>query len=359
MTFRERVPIIDGHNDSLLRVFQAGANPRSFVEGSEEGQFDLPRALAGRIAGGFFAMQVPSPGERTHSQPDLQIADGVFRMKPALPIGFSSARTTTLEMRELLGRIESESAGRITIARRFEDMTTVVNQPDRLAAIIHFEGAEAIDESLETLQEYYDSGLRSLGIVWSRPNVFGHGVPIAFPSSPDTGPGLTDAGFDLIRACNRLGIMIDLAHLNEKGFWDVAKTSNAPLVVTHSAAHALCPSSRNLTDRQLDAIAGSNGIIGIAFFSGFLRADGRFDLPTSLQEIVRHVDYVAKRIGVNHVAFGSDFDGAKMPDDLPEANSLPKLLDALAAKGFSGDDLKRIAHGNWLRIIAASWKSES
>jgi membrane dipeptidase len=359
MTLHELIPIIDGHNDSLLRVFQAGANPRSFVDGSAEGQFDLPRALLGQIAGGFFAMQVPSPGERAHSQPDLQVVDGVFLMKPALPIGLSAAGTTTRAMRELLGRIETESHGRVIIARRLEDIIEAMNQGDRLAAVIHFEGAEAIDESLDSLRSYYDCGLRSLGIVWSRPNSFGHGVPIAFPGSPDTGPGLTDAGFALVRECNRLGIMIDLAHLNEKGFWDVAMTSNAPLVVTHSAAHALCQSSRNLTDRQLEAIARSNGLIGIAFFPGFLRADGRFDLPTSMSEIVRHVEYVAKKIGVAHVALGSDFDGAKMPDDLPDVASLPRLLDALAANGFSKDELVKIAHGNWLRIIADTWKSES
>ena len=100
----------------------------------------------------------------------------------------------------------------------------------------------------------YRPGLRSLGPVWSRPNIFGHGVPFAWPRSPDTGPGLTPAGRDLIKACNKLRVMIDLSHLNEQGFWDVARLSSAPLVATHTCVHAICPSTRNLTDRQLDAI---------------------------------------------------------------------------------------------------------
>ena len=110
-----------------------------------------------------------------------------------------------------------------------------------LAAVLHIEGAEAIDPELEALEVFYAAGLRSLGPVWSRPNVFGHGVPFRFPSSPDTGPGLTDAGKELVRACNRLRIMLDLTHLNEAGFWDVAALTDAPLVATHSNVHALCP----------------------------------------------------------------------------------------------------------------------
>jgi membrane dipeptidase len=146
-----------------------------------------------------------------------------------------------------------------------------------LATILHFEGAEAIDPQLNALEVFYQAGLRSLGLVWSRPTAFGHGVPFAFPHSPDTGPGLTDAGKQLVRACNRLGIMIDLSHLNEQGFWDVAELTNAPLVATHSNAHALCASSRNLTDKQLDAIKESDGMVGLNFAVCFLREDGAND----------------------------------------------------------------------------------
>ncbi len=104
-----------------------------------------------------------------------------------------------------------------------------------------------------------------MALVWSRPTVFASGVPFKFPSTPDTGPGLTEAYRALVRACNRLGIMIDLSHLNEKGFWDVAALSQAPLVATHSNAHAICPSTRNLTDKQLDAIKEFDGMVGLNF----------------------------------------------------------------------------------------------
>ena len=141
-------------------------------------------------------------------------------------------------------------------------------------------------------------------------------MPFAFPHSPDTGPGLTDAGKQLVRACNRLGIMIDLSHLNEQGFWDVAKLSDAPLVATHSNAHALCASSRNLTDKQLDAIKESDGMVGLNFAVGFLREDGANDADTPIDVMVRQIDYLAERVGIDRVGFGSDFDGAKMPREL-------------------------------------------
>src|SRR5262245_51224905 len=194
------------------------------------------------------------------------------------------------------------------------------------------EGAEALAPDLSDLDDWYARGLRSLGPVWSRPNDFGEGVPFAFPSSPDTGDGLTSAGRRLVHACNRLGILVDLSHLNEAGFWDVARLTLAPLVATHSNAHALCPSSRNLTDAQLDAIGASGGVVGINFAPAFLREDGANDPATPITEIVRHVEYVAQRIGVDHVAFGSDFEGATLPAELGGAAGLPRLVELLRAR---------------------------
>src|SRR4029079_219746 len=212
-------------------------------------------------------------------------------------------------------------------------------------------GADPLAPDLSELHRWYDRGLRSVGLVWSRPNAFAHGVPFVFPGSPDTGPGLTDAGRLLVRACNQTGILVDCSHLNEAGFWDVAGISNAPLVATHSNAHALCASSRNLTDAQLDAIGSSAGVVGVNFAVSFLRADGGRDPATPLVEIVRHVDYIAERIGVDHVAFGSDFEGAAVPDELGGAAGLPKLVEALRATGFDHEAVAKITHGNWLRVL--------
>ena len=153
-----------------------------------------------------------------------------------------------------------------------------------------------------------------------------------------------------------MGILVDVSHLNEVGFWDVAEASTAPLVATHSNAHALCPSSRNLTDEQLDAIGSSGGVVGVNFAVSFLRADGGSDPATPLAEIVRHVEYIAGRIGVDHVAFGSDFEGSAVPDELGGVAGLPKLVDALRAAGFDDEALAKITHGNWLRVLDQTWQ---
>jgi membrane dipeptidase len=189
------------------------------------------------------------------------------------------------------------------------------------AAVFHIEGAEAIAGNLDALYVLHQAGLRTLGPVWSRPNIFAYGVPFRFPSTPDIGPGLTEAGRDLIRACNELNIMVDLSHMNEQGFWDIAALSKAPLVASHSNVHALCPHSRNLTDRQLDAIRDTGGLAGINFGVLFLRDDGVRDTNTSLDLLVRHVAYIADRIGIDHVALGSDFDGTTIPAELKDAGS--------------------------------------
>jgi membrane dipeptidase len=218
------------------------------------------------------------------------------------------------------------------------------------------EGAEAIADDLSNLADWYDRGLRSIGIVWSRPNAFAEGVPFRFPASPDTGPGLTDAGRALVRACNELGILVDVSHLNERGFWDVAASSDRPIVATHSNAHALCASTRNLTDAQLDAVRDSGGVVGVNFAVTFLREDGMNSFEeTGLDEIVRHVDYFADRMGIDHVAFGSDFDGAVVPAALGGVAGLPRLVDALRER-YEPDEVDRITHGNWLRVLDATWK---
>ena len=191
--------------------------------------------------------------------------------------------------------------------------------------------------------------------MWSRPNDYAHGVPFRFPSSPDTGPGLTDAGRELVRECNRLGVLIDLSHINEKGFWDVAELSEAPLVATHSNAHALCPASRNLTDGQLDAIRDSDGMVGVNFAVAFLREDGGESEDTPLETVVRHVDYLVERVGIDRVGFGSDFDGAKVPKGIGDVSGLPNLLAALRAAGYDEAALNKLTHGNWVRVLRATW----
>ena len=254
-------PVFDGHNDTLLNlhVLERGQG-RSFFEESDIGHIDLPRARRGGFAGGFFAIFVPPiQGYQSSAGPDAS-PDANPSKVPALDPAY--AHRFTRDVMARLTRIEQEAGGQVRVVRTVAELEQSLAE-NVVAVILHFEGAEAIHPGVAALEQFYDSGLRSLGIVWSRPNAYAQGVPFEFPGSPDSGPGLTDEGVKLVRECNRLGILIDLAHINERGFFDTAEHSSAPLVVTHGAAHALSPSSRNLTDSQLDAIGATDGVVGI------------------------------------------------------------------------------------------------
>jgi membrane dipeptidase len=339
------VPVFDGHNDVLTSEDHA-----LFPEGRPDGHLDLARMREGGMRGGIFAVFAASrPPERE----PVPRRDAVVEFKLASRVSHQRAAA---EATAAAGRLMAwERAGHVRVARTIADVDAAMSGDGPPVTVLHLEGAEAIDRSLEALELWYAAGLRSLGPVWSRPTIFGHGVPFIFPSSPDTGPGLTAAGRALVRRCRELGVLVDLSHLNEAGFWDVARIGAGPLVASHSGAHALCAASRNLTDAQLDAIGESGGLVGIVFACPFLRPDFADDPNTPIQLIAQHARYVADRIGPQHVGLGSDFDGATIPAALGGAAGLPKLLDALAQTGFTPDELNGIAWQNWRRVLAAWW----
>lgn len=350
------VSIFDGHNDTLLQLHFSEQGKDSLLHEGTSGHIDIPRARRGGLRGGFFAIWVPPEGEspprfgRSVNRDD----DGSFEtpLPPPLDPGYALAYATAVS--EELHALVRRSEGAVELMRAFDDFDRLAGETVRV--VLHLEGAEPVHPGLDNLQWWYDQGVRSIGPVWSRPNAFGHGVPFKYPSGPDTGPGLTEAGKALVAACNDLGILVDLAHLNERGFWDVADATRHPLVVTHACAHALAPTARNVTDQQIDAIAATGGVLGINFHVGDLRADGRKDPDTPLTTIVRHIDHVVERTGVEHVAFGSDFDGALMPSALGDATGLPRLVEALRSAGYDEEAIRKICHGNWLRVLSDTWR---
>ncbi len=339
-------PIFDGHNDLLSRLWaMKDRHGEAFLEGWE-GAVSLPHARAGGLAGGFFAVWVPGDPK---TAPDPTAA---LRAHP--PVNTDTAHRVTMEQASILIRLDAERPDTIRLCRSVAEIEAA-RTAGAVAALLHVEGCEGIGEGLDELHVLHAAGLRSLGPVWSRSNIFGHGVPFNFPASPDTGPGLTDAGRRLVAECDRLGVLVDLAHINEQGFWDVAAVSHKPLVSTHSAAHAVCPATRNLTDRQLDAIRDSGGLVGINFGVSFLDPEGRRDVDMPLSGLVRHIDYIAGRIGIEHVALGSDFDGTTIPAAIRSADDLPLLVQAIRDAGYGAEDLAKITHGNWLRVLETTW----
>ena len=351
----ETTLVFDGHNDCLLRV--PAENPaEAFLDGREGGHLDYPRARTGGFGGGLFALFVsPSPETPSREQRLTETDDG-FRLTPPPQLRPSYAQQITEVLLEQFEAILDAGGGRLQQVESVAEIRRCFEN-DSLACVLHFEGAEAIEPDLSNLESYYERGLRSLGLVWSRPNQFGYGVPFEFPGSPDTGPGLTEEGKQLVRRCNELGIVVDLSHLNERGFWNVADISTEPLVVSHAGVHERCPSTRNLTDDQLGAVADSGGIVGITFAVNAIRPDGTQETETPIETLVDHFEYVVDRVGIDHVGFGSDFDGAQIPDAVGDASGLPAVLDELETRGFDAADQRKIARENWLRVLETTWQN--
>jgi len=261
MNSTQHAPIFDGYNDMLLRLHGLPSEQAiaAFIDGRADGHLNLPRMQAGGFAGGLFAVFVPSAGGRRIK--DSQPGTGAYDNQLPAPMSQTQALPDVLSMVSLLHRLAEVSSGQFRICHTAADIRQAMAD-EAVAAVLHFEGAEAIDTDFRAMDVFVAAGLRSIGPVWSRPTAFGHGVPFRYPASPNTGDGLTAAGQALVRYCNTHRLAIDLSHLNGKGFWDVARLSNAPLIASHSNAHAVCPHARNLTDDQLRAVRDSHGRAG-------------------------------------------------------------------------------------------------
>lgn len=349
------IPFFDGHNDFLLRLMDAQSRRESVWSGTEtSGHLDLQRMQEAGFAGGLFAIFVPSPSNGAPLDFAALMANPPFNVPLPPLMQHDGAQAPALTMAGLLHWMARETPDDFAVCRSMAEIREAM-RTDRIAGVMHMEGAEAIGPDLDALYLFYDMGLRSLGPVWSRPTVFGHGVPFAFPGESDTGPGLTDAGRDLVRLCNGLGIVVDLSHMNAAGFEDVARISKAPLVASHSNAHAVCASPRNLTDRQLAQIRDTGGIVGLNFATFFLNADGGAAADRGWDPLLRHMDHLISILGEDHVGLGSDFDGCPVPDVIGDVTGVPRLLTTLADHGYDDELLVKIARDNWLGCLERSW----
>ncbi|HUF86327.1 MAG TPA: membrane dipeptidase [Thermohalobaculum sp.] len=341
------VPVFDGHNDTILKLERAARRGEAldFASGAEDLDIDLPRARAAGFAGGFFAMFTPAldGGE-------IVSFDRGDPRRYA-PVERPAALDFTLAMFARLRRLAAELPDDVALCSSAAEIGNAMDE-GRIAILPHVEGAECIDTDLNALEVLHAAGLRSLGLVWSRPNAFAIGAPIYADESHEAEAGLTDAGRALVRECAALGVMIDLSHLNAGGFWEVARMEAAPLVATHSNAHALSPCPRNLTDDQLRAVAGSGGVVGLNFNAAFLRADCADNPDVPLATLLRHIDHLLGILGEEGVALGSDFDGCTLPAEIADVGGLPRLVAAMRQAGYGEELIGKICRRNWLELLA-------
>ncbi|MDI7277690.1 MAG: dipeptidase, partial [Anaerolineae bacterium] len=232
----------------------------------------------------------------------------------------------------------------LVLATRAADVRRAKTE-GRLAGIIGLEGAEALRGDLGILRVLYRLGLRNLGITWSVRNEAADGVGEA-----RTGGGLTEFGVRLVKEANRLGIMVDVAHLAPAGVRDVLALCDGPVVASHANARAVCDHARNLTDEQLEALAAKGGVVGVTFVPSFVAAERE---RQSVETLLDHVDHIVRVAGVDHVGLGSDFDGYDTAQlaGMPDATALPAITAGLQARGYSEEAISKVLGANWLRVF--------
>mgnify|MGYP000947698412 CR=1 FL=1 len=304
---------IDFHCDSLMGVVNGD---RRLIERGE-GHLDLPRLKEAGALMQVFACFV----------------DDEYVKK--------EAANRTLAMIDSFYKEAGNSGGLLRPVLSYDDLAAV-KAGGGVGGMLSIEGGESLEGSLYILRSFYRLGVRAITLTWSRRNELGDGV------GEDSGSGLTEFGRNVVKEMNRLGMIVDVSHLNEKGFWDVIDACGAPVIASHSDCKALCSNKRNLTDEQIRAIADADGVIGINFYAGFLNDD---EGQAGMQDIVRHIDHIADVAGIDHVGFGSDFDGCHLPGDMSGAENMPAILHSLLDNGYGKDDVDKISYKNWERVI--------
>ena len=333
--------VIDSHNDSIVAHIRRGnisitdentknrnqhrgtiAYLRGPVPPEEDAigiQLNIPKMRKGGIDVAFFAVDV-TRAWKNH----LSYALDAF--------GWFDTELT-----------ENESD--ICVVRNVADIhTTKAN--GKLAAILAIENSEAVERSLNILRSLYNLGVRSIGLTHN-PNTWA----ATGNDEGETGGGLTKFGIQLVKEMNKLGMLVDVSHISERGFWDVLDVTVAPIIASHSNCKTLCNHSRNLTNEQLKAIAANGGVVGITFVPGFITEDGWKNTPPFAQ-LINHIEYAIDIAGIDHVGIGSDFDGGG--DLLKDASEYPRITDGLSDRGYSDEAIQKVLGGNILRVFGAA-----
>jgi membrane dipeptidase len=365
LAIHRRAIVVDMHADTTQRLVDEKVDLEQRLS---DGHFDAVRAKEGGLDAQFFSIWV---------EPELFGSGGARAMQ--------RADTQIQAVRDLAAKHPEtwEVATTATDVRR-------IAASGKIAALMGMEGGYAIDEKIENVARYYQMGVRYLSPAWSVSTSW------AGSSGDEAGKtrGLNDFGKQVIREMNRLGIMVDVSHLSDRAFWDIISTSNKPVIATHSGCRAITDVPRNLTDDMIVALAKTRGVVNVIFYPehiepGYSEKKKKVDTeiaqlvqrasdqekgdvahkklardrvrreeylkrlpPVSVARIVDHIDHIVKLVGIDHVGFGSDFDGVQVvPADLKSVADLPHLTAELLKRGYSESDIDKILGGNMLRVM--------
>lgn len=312
----QKATVFDGHCDTILEVLN---HKRSLGSRTLVGHLDIPRMKEGGVDVQFFAVFI----------------EDIYKPDRSLK--------RTLQLIDCFYKEIEKNQDDISLVTNYNQIEEV-NSAGKIAAILSIEGGEALEGDLGVLRVLYKLGVRLLTLTWNQRNQIADGI-----GESRTGSGLTKFGLKVIDEMNRLGMLIDVSHLSETGFWDVIKRSKAPIVASHSNCYALCPHLRNLKDEQIKALADKGGVIGITFVPNFLTQEKR---KTTVGDVVKHIDYLVEKAGVDYIGLGSDFDGTGgLPLGLEGVDKVPNITGELLDRGYKEKDIKKILGENFLRVF--------
>lgn len=247
---------------------------------------------------------------------------------------------------------EMENDGYVLIKSK-KDLKKVEETKNRIGMVLSLEGAVPLERNLQLLPTFYELGIRNIGLSWSRKNLFCEGTGLTQDITRTE--GLSLYGYELLEQMESLGMVIDVSHLNQKGFADVVKNSSKPFIASHSNAYHLCNNGRNLTDDQLMEIASAEGVVGINFYPRFLSQ--KDPESVSIMDVIAHIKYITDLIGIDYVGLGSDFDGIGItPKGLENASKIKNIPPLLKEEGFNNQDIAKVMGENFKRVFNKIWK---
>jgi membrane dipeptidase len=337
-------------NQDLIRR-AARLNARSFVV---DAHFDLPWDVANQRERGRKQVIADQYLARFREGGFNLILASIFIENFFLPeMGLRRALTQISHLEEELDTLGDA----MMLCRRMEDIRQAANS-DRIGLMLSLEGADPLQGDLNLLRIFYDLGVRSLGLTWSRRNEAADGC--AFTCSAKSRPGgLTAFGRALVQKAEALGMLIDVSHLNEAGFWDVMAAAQLPVIASHTNCRALADTPRNLFDKQIEALAARGGVMGMNAISAFVGNGAR---QRGVDDLLDHLDHVVKVAGIAHVGIGFDFCGGfqnylnlahplETYDVLAGHHHLKDFTAGLLQRGYREDDIECILGGNFLRVF--------
>lgn len=354
--------LVDTHNDFVWKVFDKGA---VFGQRNSFTQSDLPRFKSGGVDVQVFAVWIP-----------------MNKVKKSYAF--------TVSQIERLHGFQSDNPDEIEFAYSYDDIIRINNEK-KICGLIGIEGGTAIESNLDNINNFFEMGVRYIGLTWNNSNF----ISTSAKDQTEKGKpgGLSEFGIQVIKRMNETGMLIDVSHLSEEGFWDVIENSSSPIIASHSNCYSINPHFRNLTDDQIKAIADRGGYIGINFYDIFLEKNAEMNRTvnayekygeelkaldekygddlikynearnkflaeknilggTTIEKVIEHIDYIKNLAGVDCIGIGSDFDGGiTPPNELYDASCYPELTKRLFRKGYTEEEIKKILGGNFLRVF--------